>query len=324
MEGMPLPPQLEAETSPIRKKSTALIAVVCFVMAAATLGGWLLKQRNAGKATAHIEAPRHPDVLPVDTGAPSTVVATPTTPPVATPAIAAKTTAPIPARIPVKPPEPDTPPVVVVSTVPVPDVTDLIDTTPPVIANVVPPETTEIASLPAINRILLPVPDTGLHPNLSQLVPRYHALVIGINEYANHGAAGWDNLRTTVNDARVVARTLNEQYGFAVTMLLHAAATRSGIMQELDTIATAYPDEAILIYYAGHGFYKEDVDQGYWIPSDARRKTDDGRPAKQDWVWNSTIQEMLNSTKSKHVLMIADSCFSGALFRHSSAHRLQT
>ncbi|MDA1043724.1 MAG: TIR domain-containing protein, partial [Verrucomicrobia bacterium] len=169
----------------------------------------------------------------------------------------------------------------------------------------------------------LPVPKAGIHPNDSELVPRYHALVIGINAYTDYGTQGWDNLNTAANDAREVAKILNQQYGFDVTQLLDESATRANIMQQLDTIATSYPDQAILIYYAGHGFYKEEVDQGYWIPSDARRITPEGRDAKQDWIWNSTLQEMLNTTPSKHVLVIADSCFSGSLFRGSAEEALK-
>jgi hypothetical protein len=164
--------------------------------------------------------------------------------------------------------------------------------------------------------------DAGVHPNASELIPGYHALVIGINQYANFGTKGWSDLQTARNDARQIADQLNTEYGFDVRLLVDEAATRDTILQELDAIATSYPDDAILIYYAGHGYYKEDVGQGYWIPSDARKNTEDGTLAKQDWIWNSTIQEILNSTKSKHVLMIADSCFSGSLFRGAADEEL--
>lgn len=45
---------------------------------------------------------------------------------------------------------------------------------------------------------------------------RYHALVIGINEYRNIAP-----LETAVNDANAVGDLLRDKYGFEVTMLIN-------------------------------------------------------------------------------------------------------
>ncbi len=182
-------------------------------------------------------------------------------------------------------------------------------------ADTAPRVTQETGAADSLNRGVVMPASPKRHPDADGLIPDYHALVIGINKYASYGADGWDSLRSARRDAEEVARILNEKYGFSVTRLLDEQATRANIMAALDNIATGNENDAIMIYYAGHGYYKEDVDQGYWIPADARRKTSDGRPAKEDWVWNSTITEILNSTSAKHVLLVADSCFSGSLFR---------
>ena len=39
------------------------------------------------------------------------------------------------------------------------------------------------------------------------------------------------------------------------------------------------------------------------------------RYAKEDWIWNVMITKMLNASPARHILVIADSCFSGSLFR---------
>jgi len=56
------------------------------------------------------------------------------------------------------------------------------------------------------------------------------------------------------------------------------------------------------------------MNEGYWIPADARKKDGD-RPAKEDWIWNSTITRIVGASGVRHVLVIADSCYGGSLFR---------
>jgi hypothetical protein len=143
---------------------------------------------------------------------------------------------------------------------------------------------------------------------------RYQALVIGINAYAAHAGQGWQPLASARGDAEAVGRALADRYGFSVRLLVDGQATRGAILTALDAVAAAGPDDAVLIYYAGHGFYDEHLREGYWIPADARQ-TADGHPAKEDWLWNSTITRILGATSARHVLVLADACYSGSLFR---------
>ena len=142
----------------------------------------------------------------------------------------------------------------------------------------------------------------------------YYALVIGVNDYQRKPPVGWDQLRTAKKDAEAVANLLEEKYGFTVKRLFDKAATRNAMMAALDEIASRPGDEYVIIYYAGHGYYETDLDEGYWIPSDARMRAG-SRLTKEDWIWNSTITKILGAAKPKHILVIADSCYSGSLFR---------
>ena len=72
--------------------------------------------------------------------------------------------------------------------------------------------------------------------------------------------------------------------------------------------------DALLLYYAGHGEYDEDSGEGYWIPHDARQRSG-SRKTKEDWVWNSALTKMVNASDARHVLVVADSCYGGSLFR---------
>ena len=140
---------------------------------------------------------------------------------------------------------------------------------------------------------------------------RYHALVIGISDYAN---TGWPTLSTASDDARAIGNLLQTQYGFDVIELIDQQATRGNILRSLDRLMSLTKDDALLIYYAGHGYYDRQMDEGYWIPSGAQRERQN-LPAKEDWLWNSSINRILNALPARHVLLMADTCYGGALFR---------
>ena len=60
---------------------------------------------------------------------------------------------------------------------------------------------------------------------------------------------------------------------------------------------------------AGHGLIDRATDTAYWIPSDAPR---DFQP---DWISSDEIMNALKAVNARHVLLIADSCYSGKLLR---------
>jgi hypothetical protein len=140
--------------------------------------------------------------------------------------------------------------------------------------------------------------------------PGYHALVIGINDYT----AGWEPLSNARADAEAVAAVLEKRYGFQVHRLMDREANRAGLMKAFDDLASYGPNDSVLVYYAGHGQYDERMDEGFLIPCDGLKATPE-KPAKDTWIWNSTISKILNVSKAKHILLVADSCFSGSLFR---------
>lgn len=131
----------------------------------------------------------------------------------------------------------------------------------------------------------------------------YHALIIGIDEYEN-----LPNLKTAVNDAQAIADVLADQYGFQVRFLKNP--NRGEILDAFDEYREklGFRDN-LLIYYAGHGWLDEEADRGYWLPADAKPNR------RRFWVSNADIIDTLKTLQSKHVIVIADSCFSGTLLR---------
>jgi len=132
---------------------------------------------------------------------------------------------------------------------------------------------------------------------------RYHALVIGNNRYRH-----LKPLSTAVNDANAVASLLRSQYQFKVDVLINA--TRDETVSALSRLRKSItPRDNLLIYYAGHGWLDKEMDEGFWLPVDA---TDDDQV---DWIANDTIMRSVRAMKAKHVMVVADSCFSGTLIR---------
>jgi uncharacterized caspase-like protein len=135
----------------------------------------------------------------------------------------------------------------------------------------------------------------------------YHALVIGNNAYQHLVP-----LLTPRNDARGVKNLLESRYGFAVKVLLDA--TRYEILDAFSHYRQRMTaNDNLLIYYAGHGWLDEAGDEGYWLPVDAKEKS------KANWISNAAITTELRAIAAKHVMIVADSCFSGKLGRGISA-----
>ena len=142
---------------------------------------------------------------------------------------------------------------------------------------------------------------------------RFHALVIGNQNYTH-----LEKLETPLADAEAVAKVLEEQYGFTVDLLLDK--TRVDILLALDKLRRTMTSEEdnLLIYYAGHGYLDEPTGTGYWQPVDAEKDN------YVYWIPTDEITRLLKAIRAKHVLVVADSCYSGSLLMRDSGVRLPT
>jgi hypothetical protein len=90
-------------------------------------------------------------------------------------------------------------------------------------------------------------------------------------------------------------------------------ADRSDILLALSNLRwNLNRSDNLVIYYAGHGWLDNDADEGDWLPVNARK---DNMLA---WISNSSITAILRALKAKHVLIVADSCYSE--YRNKSKH----
>jgi len=95
--------------------------------------------------------------------------------------------------------------------------------------------------------------------------------------------------------------------------------TRSEIINEFQRLRKALgANDNLLIFYAGHGHWDDEIQQGYWLPSDATLDN------PSNWIPNSVIKDYIKGFKTKHTLLIADACFSGNFFRSINDQKVQT
>lgn len=142
----------------------------------------------------------------------------------------------------------------------------------------------------------------------------YYALIIAVQDYKDPNILDLDN---PVADARSLQNELITDYSFKkedVTFLQNP--DRTAIIETFDNLTTKIKDtDNLLIFYAGHGIWDESIEQGYWLPSDAKKAS------KAAWLSNGTIRDYIRAIDSKHTLLITDACFSGGILKQREAFR---
>ena len=134
---------------------------------------------------------------------------------------------------------------------------------------------------------------------------KYQALVVGLESYMF-----WESLQSPHEDARQIADLLSGRYGFDTTLLLDASGAE--ILSAINDLRERVgPEDNVLLYFAGHGQLlrpeTSKLMRGYWLPVNAERER------TTYWVSNSAINDYLAILDARSVLVIADSCFGGAM-----------
>jgi len=158
-------------------------------------------------------------------------------------------------------------------------------------------------------KLELPVPEAAGSPPPVRTerfdFGRYFALVVGLQHYQH-----WDSLQSPHKDARELAELLNRRYGFDTTILLDAS-TREILGAINDLRERVGANDNVLIYFAGHGQLlrpdEAELRRGYWLPVNAERDR------TTYWVSNSAINDHLALIEARSVLVVADSCYGGAM-----------
>lgn len=148
---------------------------------------------------------------------------------------------------------------------------------------------------------------------------RTFALLIGKQNYGEE--SGYASLKTPHKDIEVLGEMLRTKYGMLTQVEVGAGASKSLVLKDVgrDEIyqamgllaRTADPEDSILVYYAGHGSRAQLPDGGKianWVPSKYRKDSEGA-----DLISASELNTLIRRMRARHVLLIADSCYSGVL-----------
>ena len=141
--------------------------------------------------------------------------------------------------------------------------------------------------------------------------PTYYAILIGEKDYDDPSIP---DLQNPIKDAKELKSLLENKYTFKsanIDTLFNRS--REDIMQAIvQRCNTLTENDNLLIFYAGHGIGEKDkfgdVD-GYWIPVSARKDLN------ASYISADDINKAIKRSNAKHILVIADACFSGAFTR---------
>jgi hypothetical protein len=141
---------------------------------------------------------------------------------------------------------------------------------------------------------------------------RYRAVVIGNGEYQSHS-----QIESAVADAETLKDILERDYGYEVQLLRNA--THAEMTEAFARLGDLSEVDALLIYFSGHGAPASSGGAGYWLPTDARPLSNlelSAPPATAvhdaRWIARDHVIQQVATIRSSHVLVVDDSCFSGA------------
>lgn len=158
----------------------------------------------------------------------------------------------------------------------------------------------QLPPAPGPSQVVLPIPSTTTR------FGRYHALVIGSAEYTY-----LPSVATADGDAAAVSDLLENRYGFDVVHLRNPSlADLSKALERLER--ELENNDNLLIYWAGHGFVSDELGRCTWFPVEAY-----GDDASQGLA-NDAVAAALRRMKAKHVLVVADSCFTASQPREAA------
>lgn len=145
---------------------------------------------------------------------------------------------------------------------------------------------------------------------------RRYAVIIANQTYG--GTTGFSPLATPFADADALGALLTSKYGFETNIrqgntdvsLVLKDPTKVDIQRALHHVGRAAGEkDTVLVYYAGHGIFEPVTSTAYWVPADAEAGFEPSYLSAAD------ISAAIQRIQAGSVVLISDSCYSGALIR---------
>jgi caspase domain-containing protein/glucodextranase-like protein len=148
--------------------------------------------------------------------------------------------------------------------------------------------------------------------NNSFPIGKYYALIIGVQDYHDPDITDLDH---PLSDAQRVYQVLTSIYTFeAENVKFLKNPSKNEITKSLDFyFGSITENDNLLVFYAGHGYWDENFEQGYWLSADADRDN------RGTWLSNGTLRDYMRAIPAKHSLLITDACFGGGIFKSRDA-----
>ncbi|MCK9388187.1 MAG: caspase family protein [Sulfuritalea sp.] len=155
----------------------------------------------------------------------------------------------------------------------------------------------QIAQIPAPR-----IPKVSFLPQIERKI----AIVVAINNYKDRGIP---SLESAVPDGDAVGKLMQDKLGYDVRVIHDAG--KADIVKALNAVGREVgPNDSVTVYYAGHGYQMDGKSggpgEGYWIPADGSSKE------PSNWISNSDVSKLLANIPAKQVMLVSDSCYSGA------------
>jgi uncharacterized caspase-like protein len=150
--------------------------------------------------------------------------------------------------------------------------------------------------------------DVDVVPAIPTSKQHAHAIVIGIEEYQQK----LPKADYAAHDAEIMGRYLTKALGYKeenIVVLLNERATKTSMEKYVEgwLFDRVEKDDSVFIYYSGHGAPNPKTGKAYLVPYD-------GDPAfvEQTGYPLERLYERLSALPAKEVVVMLDSCFSGA------------
>ena len=139
------------------------------------------------------------------------------------------------------------------------------------------------------------------------------ALLIGNEDYQDDTIP---DLGTPIADVESVGEILRKRYGFKTEIslpdgqrhnLVLKNATKAQIIFTLETLGPLVEkNDQVIIYFAGHGEVPKGLNEAFWFGADSINDN------AFTWIASQDVTRITRLMNAQHVLLISDSCFSGA------------
>jgi Caspase domain len=133
-------------------------------------------------------------------------------------------------------------------------------------------------------------------------------IAIAIDEYSDPSIV---NLQNCFNDINLIISTLSNSYQIdSIELFTKPEQTTLSFLYDglYNEFINSLESDNILLLFAGHGEFNSTLGTSYWLCSDSKKTS------VTTWFNLSDLLKFFNASPAKHIALVSDSCFSGAIF----------